>query len=258
MRISHEIPKQLFETHDLINDYPYVLAHLLSDKYHYDKEYADFYKEKLRSSEFSILDNSAFELGQSIDLDELYRLGEVFRPTHIVLPDVYGKMKETLELTNHYSRTFGQISTPKFFAVIQGNTLKGYQECLVRYLNNPYIDIIGVTYRTLPDGTTRDKFLEKCFESGNSVLEAGKKLHLLGCGSPTDFLNMDRNLLRLIYSVDTSAPIIHGWNKNRFTKDGCFHEKPKEKLADNLNIQLTEEQKQIIFTNIKHFRNYFK
>ena len=40
--ISHEIPKALFDRHDEVSDYPYVLGHLLS----LDTEYADFYKEK--------------------------------------------------------------------------------------------------------------------------------------------------------------------------------------------------------------------
>jgi len=40
--ISHEIPKQLFPIHDIINDYPYVLGHLLN----LDKEYAAFFIRK--------------------------------------------------------------------------------------------------------------------------------------------------------------------------------------------------------------------
>ena len=48
--ISHEIPKALFPRHDEVSDYPYVLGHLLN----LDTEYADFYKEKLKTAEYKI------------------------------------------------------------------------------------------------------------------------------------------------------------------------------------------------------------
>lgn len=257
MRISHEIPKQLFPVHDLINDYPYCLAHLISDKYHLDEQYALFYKRKLQESNFSILDNSAYELGKSIDLDELYRLGEEYKPSHLVLPDVYGKMKETLELTNYYSEKYGSISTPKFFAVIQGQDRNEYTQCLNAYLHNPFIDIIGITFRTLSDGTTREEFLEDILRIPSLLLKA-KKLHLLGCNNPSEFLTMSRSILARVYSVDTSSPIINGWCHNSFTEKGYSGEKPKVKLADNLDIDLGSTQLNTIYNNVKHFRNYFK
>ena len=76
--ISHEIPKALFDRHDEVSDYPYVLGHLLS----LDTEYADFYKQKIERAEYSILDNSAFELGKSIPMEELYELGKEYLPTN--------------------------------------------------------------------------------------------------------------------------------------------------------------------------------
>ena len=255
MKISHEIPKQLFPVHDLINDYPYVLAHLLSDQYHYDKEYAEFYKNKLQTCEFSILDNSAYELGKSIDIEILYQLGEEYKPTHIVIPDIYSQFEPTLELVSEYSDKFGSKSTPKFFAVVQGQNLEEYVNCFEAYLKDSFIDLIGITFRSLKDGTTRESFLKHIFHFYNIY---PKKIHLLGCSYPNEFLNMETKLLKNVYSVDTSSPIIHGWNGNAFTPQGCIYDKPKEKLADNLNIYLDEKQVQLIYKNINHFRNYFK
>lgn len=257
MKISHEIPKQLFPIHDLINDYPYVLAHLLTDKYHYDKEYAEFYKRKLQGCEFSILDNSAYELGKSVDIEILHQLGEEYKPSHIVVPDHYANMHETLSMVNEYSELYGEISTPKFFAVIQGQDYPEYIQCLDNYIHNPFIDIIGITFRTLSDGTTREQFLEDIL-SVESPLLKNKKIHLLGCSTPNEFLEMNRSLLKRVHSVDTSSPVVNGWNLNEFTAKGYFGQKPKEKLADNLDINLSEDQKQMIYSNVKHFRNYFK
>ena len=96
MLVSHEIPKQLFPSHDFISDYPYVLAHLLmEDTKHYDKEYAEFYKNKLKEEEYSILDNSCYELGDSIDYKILYELGEQYKPSHLILPDCLHEMQIT-------------------------------------------------------------------------------------------------------------------------------------------------------------------
>ena len=56
--ISHEVPIELFKYHGFINDYPYLLGHLLdSNSTSYNKEYADFYKDAISHFNYSILDN---------------------------------------------------------------------------------------------------------------------------------------------------------------------------------------------------------
>ena len=93
--ISHEVPKALFEKERYFNDYPYILAHLLNK----DKEYTDYYRTRINNSEYSILDNSAYELdGKPMSSNIMYELGEEFRPTHIVLPDKFQNCKKTCEL----------------------------------------------------------------------------------------------------------------------------------------------------------------
>lgn len=203
----------------------------------------------------NILVSNCYELGQSIDTEILYQLGEEYKPSHIVIPDMYGQFKPTLELVSEYSDKFGSKSTPKFFAVVQGQNLEEYVNCFEAYLKDSFIDLIGITFRSLKDGTTRESFLKHIFHFYNIY---PKKIHLLGCSYPNEFLNMETKLLKNVYSVDTSSPIIHGWNGNAFTPQGCIYDKPKEKLADNLNIYLDEKQVQLIYKNINHFRNYFK
>ena len=60
----------------------------------------------------------------------------------------------------------------------------------------------------------------------------------------------------LIYSLDTSSPVINGWVGNELGPHGLTVPKPKAKLADNLDIELSEEQINLIFKNIKTFRSY--
>ena len=61
-----------------------------------------------------------------------------------------------------------------------------------------------------------------------------------------------------IYSVDTSSPIITGWNGIKYGDYGYSQGKPKEKLADSLDIELSYDQIQDIIYNVKKFKQYWK
>jgi len=85
------------------------------------------------------------------------------------------------------------------------------------------------------------------------------KFHLLGCQNPVEFLLYKYNqthLHRYLYSLDTSSPIVNGWTGNKLGPNGLTSLKPKDKLADNLDIKLTKEQIDLIFENVKTFRTY--
>ena len=85
------------------------------------------------------------------------------------------------------------------------------------------------------------------------------KFHLLGCQNPVEFIlinSLNIVLRGLIYSLDTSSPVINGWVGNELGPHGLVEPKPKAKLADNLDIELSEQQIDLIFKNIKTFRNY--
>lgn len=283
--ISHEIPKQLFKDHHLINDYPYLLAHLLLEKYEtYDKEYADFYKKTVKEYDFSILDNSAFELGDSINMDDLYEAGELFKPSHIIIPDALHNIELTQERCIEYIAKYGKKSTPKFIAVLQGKDEKELISLYQFYSSLPQIDIVALPfdfyskeqvfdfYKNSPD-IIKEKVeltykmqrvrLVNCLLQHYGITEGmtrklPKKLHLLGCAIPTEFAHYTSQHLPSINSVDTSAPIIYGWNNNRFPKDSTSFsfDKPKEKLADNLGITLSEQQLQDIAYNVRQFKSY--
>lgn len=255
---SHEIPKQLFSRHDEINDYPYALAHLLSEELKtYDKEYAEFYQKQLLHSKFSILDNGAYELGSSINTELLHKLGEDYKPTHVVLPDVYGDKDKTIELVEQYLKKYWGKSTPKFFAVLQGQTLQDYKDCFLTYLENGYIDIIGINYRTI-ENKTRLELLQTLLDNFEAEEISYIKIHLLGCSDPGEFLHYSKELKQRIHSVDTSSPIINGWLNRKFTKRGFKKEKSKHKLAEHLDMRLDPKQLECVNHNIKMFKEYIK
>lgn len=267
-KISHEIPIALFPHHDFINEYAYVLAHLLLPE-HYNEEYAKFYKQKLVELEYSILDNSLFELGDSIDYKELYRLGEEYKPSHIILPDCLHDIKTTKERAELYLKEFGDNSTPKFIAVLQGKSYEEIEILLDFYLQEDKIDIIAVPFDimkpSIPADTIeplkkiwRHKVVKECIIPYINKSSCKKKLHLLGCATPLEFNLYLSSELRHIYSVDTSAPIIYGWNNISLDKLEITSPKPKEKLAENLDIELNSIQLLHIAKNVHQFRELLK
>jgi len=270
--ISHEMPKQLFPIHDFLNDYPYILAHLLMEgTEHYDKEYADFYREKLKESPYSILDNSLFELGDSIDYNILYKLGEEYKPTHLILPDKSHNKEVTMEQTMRYLLDYGKVSTPKFIGVVHGKKFEEILQMYQFYCTIPQIDIIAFPLNTLSftDWSTshpysvniearyklhRVEIVDKLARLFNCNLP--KKIHLLGCITPVEYFYYNNSIKNNIFSIDTSAPIIYGWNDIDLTyKDLLNIPKPKDKLAENLDIKLNSKQMNLIAKNVKHLRN---
>lgn len=255
--ISHEIPKQLFPQHDSISDYPYVLGHLLNK----DKEYADFYKEKLVLAKYSILDNSAFELGQSIPLQELAELCEEYRPTHLVLPDKVNDYQVTLDNAKEYLAKY-KVQGQKYMGVCQGDTFEEIYSCMSFYINQG-VDIVALPFDLIEKSdyvTVRFRFLHWWFKNKFQAHEASAlKIHLLGTLNPVEFeLFKNQSIADFIYSIDTSSPIINGWVGNEFTEHGLLAPKPSLKLADNLDTKLTEEQIELIYKNVKTFKNYVK
>jgi len=263
--ISHEIPKQLFPIHDIINDYPYVLGHLLN----LDKEYAAFYKKKLETARFSILDNSAFELGKSIPFEELYDLSQEYKPTHLVLPDVVNDYEKTKSNAIEYIDTYQDWhnNTLQYIGVCQGSSFEQIAECIDLYIMKG-VDIIALPFDLIKESewvTVRYRFLKwwikNYYNTSNDWYSSRNiKFHLLGCQNPIEFaLYKDNPIIqKLIHSLDTSSPIINGWVGNKFLEDGLIGEKPKAKLADNLDIKLSDEQLELISYNVRKFKSYVK
>jgi hypothetical protein len=275
--ISHEIPKQLFPQHHFINDYPYLLAHLLMEgTSHYDKEYADFYLKVVKEYSYSILDNSAFELGDSIDCDILYEIGEKYKPSHIIIPDALQDADKTIERAISYINKYGKTSTPKLIGVVQGKTVEELKRIFTFYNSLSYIDIIAVPFDLLsyndwaremgfPPAENKEAVYEWKTQRPHllreilSEVKLTKKIHLLGCATPNEFsLYSSQQAKNYIHSIDTSAPIVYGWSHIPFANGKCVEKdqvKPSAKLADNLDIKLNEEQVRLIAQNIRVFKS---
>ena len=123
--ISHEIPRCLIDEHqDFISDYQFVLLHKILE----DKDYAEMVCEFAGCGEFTYLDNSCFELGESLDNDILYDWYERLEPNYVVLPDVLGDKKRTLERSLEFANDY-PITSTHAMPVVQGSTPDEMIEC---------------------------------------------------------------------------------------------------------------------------------
>ena len=255
--ISHEIPYQLFHYHDLINDYPYVLGHLLLHATKYNR-YKNFYREKLKTSKFSILDNSAFELGTSINSIQYLELIKEYRPTHFVLPDTLHDMEATIKSSIEFLVDFDKLgleSTP--IGVLQGNTFEELFRCFDTYVGEN-VRYIAIPFDCIKDSDWHNirhiffkEFVRKYENKTPRVF-----IHFLGIQNPSELLLYDKHLLSKISSIDTSSPILNGIQGIKFGEFGSNQPKPKMKLADNLDIEVTYEQHEQIVHNINKFFDY--
>lgn len=247
MKISHEIPKALFNSHFFINDYPYLLAHLLKGK-HKDEGYANFYKECVKSHDYSILDNSCYELGESVDPQILMDLIQEYEVTHLVLPDAYKDPIKNLQVFTEFHEMFrGKV---KMIGVLQGDSI---QEMMFNYdeISSSEVDVIAINFTHLKkDDKTRAHFFDHLLRSRN----VEKKIHFLGVQTPFEIQQLTDFHKQYIYSIDTSNPITVGWSYKHYDYES--YSKPVEKLADHINKILTTKQLDYIAYNVKMFRQF--
>jgi len=113
-----------------------VLVHLLEGKY------LDFYRKQREKGAYIILDNGVVETGTP-QVDE--KKIELLRPQEVVAPDYLFDAKRTYVESREFAlwvkKRFPDI---KVMCVPQGETPREYIECLDRFIQAPWCDVIGL------------------------------------------------------------------------------------------------------------------
>lgn len=262
IKVSHEVPKCLFEESNRFNDFDYCLVHICEE----DEEYLNFYIQQVQKGREVWLDNSIFEKGKAVDSEELAKWANIIKPTYVIAPDVLhdgpGTLANLKEFLGHY------IShTSKVVGVAQGRTEKEFVDCFGQMLHNPLVDIIALpydikVYDQYLNTTTQNRFvlarqrmIDRLIVEFDNIYEV--PVHLLGCSNPIEFKHYSDNYDKysFIKSVDTSSPVIHGvYGQRIYLESGLLCEKIKDLLADNLDRQLNPAQYELVMDNIKMFK----
>lgn len=125
-----------------------VLAHIVKE----DDSYAEFYRDLAHRGDFIIMDNGAFEIGESYDPDQLVELGRKCGAQVLVLPDYpFADAAKTVNAAKKYIPLFKEAG---FKTMYVPQSLKGDTEAWIASYQwgaeNDDIDVIGMSILGIP------------------------------------------------------------------------------------------------------------
>lgn len=190
-----------------------VLAH----QFLVDKDYEQFYRTIKRLGDYVILDNSAYELGASVEVSKLVRVASRLQPNAIFLPDKRFDTEATLQMVVEAIKALTPLCRgigAKLFAVPQGSNLAEILHCYDELCKLP-IDGFGL-YEEIGEvsGLGRRWDFLKYLQETNRV-KTDKYYHLLGMEEDV------QNIRRLaqfewVDSIDSVKPISYGLSGIQF------------------------------------------
>ena len=260
MRISHEVPIQLLEQSQSFNDYDYALAHLMLKYMAGDKKYEPYYMYymSLPKSRNVYLDNSAFELGQSVEPELFAHLVEMMNPSLFFIPDKVDDFDTSMDMFEDWMKNFDHIAGkfPLRCMALQGDNI---DELIKHYdLIRKYVSVVGVSYNY--EFYDSDPKIRTISRMGvvRSLLQHDPqmRIHLLGCQSYVEFLK--HRYPPNVISVDTSLPVMAALDGVIYPPSRTTHKayyKSPHKLADNLFLHVSTTEQTNIAHNVSIFRH---
>ena len=265
IKVSHECPISILDRAHEFSDYEYCLVHLL-DKY---PKYYEHYKtaREVYGREV-LLDNSIFELGKAFDSDKFEQAALDLKPNMFIVPDVLESSDETIIsyanwLTSGRIKNIKESFLTKAIGAVQGKTWDELVRCY-RFMSDN-ADMIAISfdfsyYLTTGRGKTdlekfssgRQRFIHQLIDEG--IWNWEKPHHLLGCSLAREFRYYVDNNVYNIASCDTSNPIVAALHGMEYDADYGLQTKPKTKLADLIDHDVTKDEMDIIDYNTKMFK----
>lgn len=287
MLVSHETPISLLDESREYNDFDYALVHLFETH----PEYYSFFKQSLLQGREVLLDNSIFELGYAFDSEKFAHYVNELKPTYYIVPDVLEDSQKTISSFHKFKTQYPDLPGLTI-GVVQGKSYQQLVKCY-KYMST-HADYIAISFdyswykaigyyetnerphvvmdaedkpmydelhkrdmhRTslelLADG--RRKFINMLIEDG--IWNHNKPHHLLGNSLPQEMKHYSD--IRSIRSVDTSNPVVAGIKGIRYIRDYGMVQKPSTLLADLIDHQVSEEEKQDIIYNTQQYKELCK
>ena len=268
MQINSELPLCMLNVGTPLNDYDFVLLHLMNDE-----KYLNWVLRQRREwpDRLMIMDNSAYEYfvkGEEFNPKWYTEMICIVKPDYYILPDVLMDKDATLKGTIDFLYTYGAIGTSKPLAVAQGNSEEDLVECILKYKE------IGIEYLGIPfhlkfytelayDFDIMKVFKSKYPEMSEDILYAmGRvqfvrnhmdvinefpKVHFLGSHCPLEkvFYKWDNA------TMDTGYPVKLAMEGTKLFKET---KKPEIIIDDFLYNKLTDEQQGLIINNVMKFK----
>lgn len=182
----------LFAEADWLNRYP---------------EYADFiqtYGENMPV----YLDNSAWLLGESIDVKEFISIIEGLRPQVVVVPDAKGSRDKTIRLVKQFFEAGPPKDGIKYMVVPQGKNSNDWIACfqtIVRMFRHDF-QMVGLPRIMYPTRLQLARHVQAFCK---------KPTHILGCVDPSEITGILASSNATVASIDTSWPARLALGKKR-------------------------------------------
>jgi len=283
MLVAHEAPLQIMKEVRSLTDYDYALVHLLEES----EEYRDFFFESKEMGRKIILDNSLYELGEAYNHELFFNWVLQLEPDEYIIPDVFQDYEANIKSFEEFLGKFDTHSARgKRIGVVQG---KNYQELKDSYLfMSQHADKIAISFgydyywqqalenakndfdlallynsknnekrikevwKPTAFATFRPKLLKQLIDDG--VIDYTKSHHLLGCGLPTEFINYTGDLYSFIETIDTSHPVLMGYNLKSYEYAVNLEHKIVEKMVDIFDKKVSDMQLECVEENINFFK----
>ena len=198
-----------------------VLAHMIEE----DPDYTEFYRNHSRAGDLIIMDNSAFEFGESFDPTKLLALGKMVEADVIVLPDYPGKdVQVTIDAAEHWAPIFNEAGFKCMF-VPQSERgrldqwMKGYEYAA----NNPRIEMIGMSILGIPNAlphlsNTYARVVMTELLQFNGIFST-KHHHYLGLNTGPALEIPSLLRMGALDTIDSSGPIWAGITGHRYCEN---------------------------------------
>ena len=252
MELSFEVPTKSLKELGPLNDFEFCLAHLALT----DEKYRNYFS---KSKQFTVCDNSAFELGKPMEHPDIIDAARVVKAQEIVSPDSFRNGTKTIDATENFISYLHQTNKKKEFkvmGVIQGNNAPDWANCL-KYMNDhPEVDTIGVCYVSChifdQDATNARLAAIRYLVNMGKVT---KPIHLLGMGGNPIELKLHGNVPNL-RSCDTSLPIVQGLSLDKFDPTAGLAGKKLARPHDFFNVNVAKEQLDCIIHNVNLMKEW--
>lgn len=255
MLISHEVPISILEKSKEFNDYDYCLLHLLIRP-----EYMEFYKKASQEGRKVLLDNSLFELGDSMSPDRLlWGINEI-QPFWYVVPDAMNDTEKTIERFEDWKKNYKSKAYGLAMGVVQGETFDQLVRCykyMAANADKVAIPFLATAYQNMfPDvenpleraAMGRNYLIKHLMATGAWRFDV--PVHILGATLPGEFA--DPVYRKYIETMDSSCPITNAMSGKLINPNTS--EKPEVRIGDILESTPSDDQMNAIIHNVEMFR----
>jgi len=184
-------------------------------------EYVEFYRDRIASGNYVILDSAAFE-GDVATPERMVKAALIVQPSEVVLPDVLESGEETLRLSIQTASRLDRCGFPgNFMAVPHGSSLSDYFRNATELSANllaafPGHQVTLGIQEEIPElfGMSRLELCRRLAHQLDSVAETGPvsqvRFHLLGVSEQLEEGSFEARQNPRIRSCDTAKFVIWG------------------------------------------------